>query len=293
MCERYGETVDGIGIDTWGVDFGLLARDGSLLQNPVTYRDGAPTGMVEAMQARIDAMAVFMETAMAFRLSPPPRNSCRCGLCDSPMLAAASTLLMLPDLLGYFLTGRRVCERSNAVSTQLYNPRTGAWSSKDARGAGLAAGIFPELIDPAPWWATVQERVCRQVGLRDGTVIAPCTHDTPSAVVAIPGEGEHWAFISSGTWSMLGALTGNTLYTSPDALTAEFVNELTLDRFFLAKNIMGLWLLQQARAAWRLRGESYSYAELIALAEQAPARWAVDLSERSVLPGAAGYAAGH
>lgn len=266
--QRYGETVDGIGIDTWGVDFGLLASDGSLLQNPVTHRDARTTGMVEAIQARLDAMAVFSETAMAFSPVTSSAQLMSLRLCDSPMLAAASTLLMLPDLLGYFLTGRRVCERTNAVSTQLYNPRTGAWSTKMLAALDLPPSIFPELIDPGTVVGALQPRVCRQVGLRDGTVIAPCTHDTPSAVVAIPGEGEHWAFISSGTWSVLGALTGNTLYTSPDALTAGFVNELTLDSFFLAKNIMGLWLLQQARAAWRLRGESYSYAELVALAEQ-------------------------
>ncbi len=135
----------------------------------------------------------------------------------------------------------------------------------------LPPAIFPELIDPGTVLGTVEERICRQVGLRDGRVIAPCTHDTPSAVTAMPGEGEHWAFISSGTWSILGALSGNMLYTSPDALAAGFVNELTLDGFFLAKNIMGLWLLRQARAAWQQRGESYSYAEMMALAEQAPA----------------------
>jgi len=176
---------------------------------------------------------------------------------------------MMPALFTYFLTGKQCCERTDAISTQLYDPRTGAWHEEIFEASDLPLGIMPELVNPGAVAGELLESVRRDTGLTEGVVVSPCSHDTASAVAAVPSKGADWAFLSSGTWSILGALTDEVV-TSQEAFAAGMCNELTLDSFFLCRNIMGLWLLQQARAAWQRSGESYSYAELVTLAESAP-----------------------
>ena len=204
--ERFGAEVDGIGIDTWGIDFALLARDGSLLQNPVAYRDRRTDGMLEQLASRIPLAEVYAHTGID---ASPIVTACQLLALRtqrSPLLDAASTLLMLPDLLGYFLTGVARCERSNAASTQLFDPRTRRWSAAMLRALELPASLLPELINPGTVLGELGEDVKRATGLQRAPVIAPCTHDTPSAVAAVPAEGDDWAFISSGTWSVVGML---------------------------------------------------------------------------------------
>jgi len=268
---RYGASVDGIGIDTWGVDFGLLAADGSLLQNPVHYRDRRTDGVLELINARIPPEELFRLTGMH---SSPIQTLCQLVSLQqkqSPILASAATLLMMPDLLAYFLTGQKRCERTDAITTQLYDPRRGNWHEATFREFDLPRGMMPELIDPGTVLGELGGAVGRQTGLKDAPVIAPCAHDTASAVAAVPGRGHDWAFLSSGTWSILGALTDG-MVTSGDAFAAGMCSELTLGSFFLCRNIMGLWLLQQARDTWRQSGKSYSYDELAKLAEHASDR---------------------
>jgi len=267
--ERFGDSVEGIGIDTWGVDFGLLARDGSLLQNPVCYRDKRTNGVPEQVLRRIP-------TDELYRLSGLPASQIQTLFqlfavrqSNGALLTTADTFLMMPDILAYFLTGEKRCERTNAISTQLYDPRRGTWSQAIFKACDLQISIAPELIDPGTILGEVSDAVKRKTGLKHGRVIAPCTHDTASAVAAVPGEGDHWAFVSCGTWSVLGALSDDVT-TSPGAQAAGMANELTLKSFFLCRNITGLWVLQQARAAWRKQGKEYSYEELVRLAEEAP-----------------------
>jgi len=266
---RFGDSVEGIGIDTWGVDFGLLAADGSLLQNPVHYRDRRTEGVLEHVNPRMSSERLFQLTGM---YTFPVNTLCQLVALQrnqSPILASAATLLMMPDLLAYFLTGEKKCERTNATMTQLYDPQRGAWHDEIFRSLDLPLSIMPKLVDPGTVLGDLCESVAHQTGLRNAPVIAPCAHDTSSAVAAVPGEGDNWAFISSGTWSVLGALTDDAV-VSNDAFAAGMCNELTLGSLFLCRNIMGLWLLQQARAVWEQGGESYSYEELVKLAEQAP-----------------------
>jgi rhamnulokinase len=180
-------------------------------------------------------------------------------------LECASTLLMMGDLLGYFLTGTKVCERSNATTAQLYDPRTGRWDEEIFRILDLPSSIMPEPVNPGTPLGDLRQSVGREVGLKRAPVIAPCTHDTGCAVAAVPATGDDWAFLSSGTWSVLGAVTEEVV-TSPDAFSAVAFNEMTLERFYLCRNIMGLWLLQQARAAWQRGGRDYSYEELVQMA---------------------------
>ena len=267
--QRFGESVDGIGIDTWGVDFGLLAGDGSLLQNPVHYRDRRTEGIPDEVRRRMPAEELFQRTGLPL---VPIHTVCQLlslRLRQSPILESAATFLMMPDLFAYFLTGQKRCDRSDAISSQLYDPRTGEWNTEIFDAFDLPLSIMPELVDPGTILGELCEPVRRKTGLKEAVVIAPCTHDTAAAVAAAPAKGDDWAFLSSGTWSILGALTKEVV-TSREAFSARVVNELTLQSFFLCRNIMGLWLLQQARAAWQRQGESYSYADLVKLAEGAP-----------------------
>ena len=267
--ERFGDSVDGIGVDTWGVDFGLLAADGSLLQNPVHYRDRRTEGLLDRVGQQMPSEELFQLTGMS---TSPIQTLCQLlslRLRKSPVLATASTFLMMPDLFGYFLTGKACCERTNAFATQFYNPRKGEWHDGILDAFDLPRAIMPKIVNPGTPLGPLRESVARETGLKQATVIAPCTHDTASAVAAVPGQRDDWAFLSSGTWSVLGALTDEVV-TSQEAFAAGLCNELTLDSFFLCRNIMGLWLLQQTRAVWERNGESYSYAELVKLAEEAP-----------------------
>lgn len=266
--EKFGDSVDGIGIDTWGVDFGLFARDGSLLQNPVCYRDKRTNGIPEQVLMRVPADDLYRLSGLAMSQIQTLPQLFALRRNDSPLLDAADKFLMMPDILAYFLTGEKRCERTNAISTQLYDPRKGTWSKAIFKACDLPISIAPELIDPGTVLGEVSERIKRQTGLKHGRVIVPCTHDTASAVAAVPGEGDHWAFVSCGTWSVVGALSDDVI-TSPGAQAAGMANELTLKSFFLGRNIMGLWVLQQARAAWRKQGKEYSYEELVCLAEEA------------------------
>jgi rhamnulokinase len=269
-ARRYGNEVAGIGLDTWGVDFGLLGRDGKLLQNPVHYRDRRTEGMVERALTKMPAKALYGRTGMALLPIQTLFQLLSLQVSSSPVLESATRLLMIPDLLGYFLAGEQAGERSDAITTQLYDPRTGQWDEGIFQAFGLPMAIMPSLVDPGTVLGNLRASVRQTAGLGHTPVIAVCNHDTGSAVAAVPGAGDDWASISSGTWSVLGALSAEVV-TSPEAFAARACTELTLGSLFLCRNIMGLWLLQQAREAWQRRGREYSYEELVRLAEEAPA----------------------
>ncbi len=266
---RYGAEVEGIGIDTWGVDFGLLSARGELLQNPVHYRDRRTVTMMEQVKSLISAEELFRLTGMALLPFNTSLQLLSLRLTRNPILDRAATMLMMPDLFAYFLTGRKCCERTNAISTQLLDPWKSEWSTEIVRKLDLPASILPELVDPGTVLGDVLGPVRDAVGLKSGVVIAPCTHDTGSAVAAVPGQGDDWAFLSCGTWSVLGTLNPDVV-TTPRAYAAGMFNELTIHSRILCRNIVGLWLLQQARAAWMRAGKSYSYEEIVKLAAQAP-----------------------
>ena len=250
---RFGRSVDGIGIDTWGVDFGLLAEDGALLQNPVHYRDRRTEGILDHVGARMSPARLFRCTG----LSPSPIYSlCQLlslRLSGSPILPAAGTFLMMPDLFAFFLTGRTCCERTAAVLTQLYDPRRGDWHDGIFDAFDLPRSMMPELVDPGTVLGDLRESVKRETGLEEAVVIAPCAHDTASAVAAVPSTGEDWAFLSSGTWSVLGALTDEVVATQ-DALSAGMCNELTLQDFFLRLGHLSCALLPLCVPTFRLEG---------------------------------------
>ena len=269
--ERFGDSVEGIGIDTWAVDFGLLAADGTLLQNPIHYRDRRTEGLDEEMMRRIPASKLYQRTGLPFAALQTLGQLYSLRSKRSPVLASAASLLLMPNLLGYFLTGVKCCERSAAMMTQLYEAPSRDWSEEIFRLFDLPLSLMPPLVDSGTVVGELSGSVAAHTGLKRALVMAPCTHDTSSAVAGVPGVGDNWAFLSSGTWSVLGALTPQII-NSPAAFSAGFANELTLGSFFFARNFgAGLWLLQQTRRAWQGKGKTYSYEELTQFAERLPA----------------------
>ena len=267
--------LDGIGIDTWGVDFGLVGRGDTLLGNPVNYRDARTSGMMEAAFARIPRERIYEITGLQFM----PFNTVYQLLAlrhqNSPLLEVAETMLMLPDLFAWLLTGRRAGERTDASTTQLLDPRTGAWSVEICEALDLPPAILPELIDPGTEIGPLRASVAEEVGLKGVRVLAPATHDTASAVAAVPATGRatggppDWCYISSGTWSLLGVEVPRPVI-SAETLRFNFTNEGGVaGTTRLLKNIMGLWLVQECRRTWERAGRAWSYDELLPRASAA------------------------
>lgn len=264
-----------LGIDTWGVDFGLLDSQGALIGNPVHYRDGRTEGMMEAVFARLPRREVFAQTGIQFM----PINTLyqMMSLVErrSPQLEIAATFLTVPDLLNYWLTGARVCEFTIATTTQMLDPRSGAWAAELLQQLDIPTHIFPEIVPPGT-----------RLGEYEGiAVIAPACHDTGSAVAAVPAGTEPYAYISSGTWSLVGLEVDEPVINDA-ALAANLTNEGGMNGAFrLLKNVMGLWILQQCRQRWAAAGEAHTYDELVRLARQAsPLRSLVYVDDEAFLP---------
>jgi rhamnulokinase len=261
----------GIGVDTWAVDFGLLDRDGALVGNPYHHRDERTEGMLEEAFRRVLREEMYRTTGIQFlRINTVYQLL---AMEDSPLLGAGETLLMIPDLLNYWLTGEKACEYTNATSTQLYDLERNNWATEMMGDLGIPARLFPRIISPATDLGPLLPEVAREAGLEGAgvPVIAVASHDTASAVVAVPAEVESFAYVSSGTWSLVGVETPRAV-TTPEAMSANFTNEGGVGvKKRLLKNVMGLWLLQECRREWAGEGEEYTYEELVRLAEEAPA----------------------
>jgi rhamnulokinase len=261
--------LDGVGVDTWGVDFGLVGRGETLLGNPVHYRDPRTEGVMEAAFDLVPRQRIYEITGLQFMPINTAYQLLAMKRAGSPLLELAETLLMMPDLFGWLLTGRRAGERTDASTTQLLDPRDGSWSDELCRGFGLSRSILPELIDPGTELGPLRKSVADELGIgRAPTVLVPGTHDTASAVAAVPTRGTDstppdWCYISSGTWSLLGVEVARPVITEATR-RANFTNEGGVaGTTRLLKNIMGLWLVQECRRTWARAGLDYSYDELI------------------------------
>ncbi|MDB6112905.1 MAG: carbohydrate kinase [Pedosphaera sp.] len=270
---RFGNAVVSVGVDAWGVDFALLSKSGELLGQPYNYRDPRTRGMVEQACRRVPRSKIFAATGVQFmeintlyQLLALQQNS--------PELLAAETLLTIPDYLNWCLSGARVSELSIAATTQCFNPAKRDWAFELLGRFDLPARIFPEIVTPGTRIGSLRQSLADRTGLGTVQVIAPAEHDTGSAVAAVPtvctGKA-NWAYLSSGTWSLLGVEVKEALL-SPRALELNMTNEGGVDSTFrLLKNIMGLWLVQQCKRAFETRGHSWDYAELVLVAAEAPA----------------------
>lgn len=278
---------DSIGIDTWGVDFGLLDKDGVLLENPVHYRDKRNIGMVEKAAKYIgkDEMykltgIQFMDFNTAFQLLSIKENR-------PELLARAQSLLFMPDLFAYFLTGNKVSEYSIATTSQLVDINTRDWSKEMLKKLGLPEKIFNRIVPSGSVTGYLSDEICEELGLEKVPVIAVCGHDTQSAVTAVPSEKEDFAFISSGTWSLFGTETKKPIVNDL-SYSFNVTNEggFGYSTAFL-KNICGLWLIQESRRQWIREGKEYSYAELekAALREKPFARFIDPDAPEFAVPG--------
>ncbi|MEV7431469.1 rhamnulokinase family protein [Nocardioides sp. NPDC092400] len=277
--------LDGIGIDSWAVDYGLLDRDGHLLGNPYSHRDARSDGVAARVLQQVGAAEMYATTG----LQQLPFNTVYqlVAARGTAALEAAETLLLLPDLLGYWLTGNVGAERTNASTTGLYDVRSGGWATDLAARVGLPWAVLPPLRDPGDLVGRVLPEVAAQLGTTtDLPVVAVGSHDTASAVVGVPATEDDFAYISSGTWSLVGLELDEPVLTEAARL-ADFTNEGGVDgtvRFL--KNVMGMWVLSESVRAWadeRIAGADLP--SLLAGAADAPAlRTVVDINDPRLLP---------
>lgn len=259
----------GIGLDTWGVDFALLDKNGALLGNPFHYRDARTDGVVEKAFERIPRAGIFAQTGIQFMQLNTLYQLYSMSLAKSPLFDIAETFVTIPDLFNYWLSGKIANEFTNSTTTQCYNPQTRDWAKDMLEALGIPSRLFGPVSQPGTVLGPLLPEVAKETGAGAIQVVAPACHDTGSAVAAVPARNQDFAWISSGTWSIMGA---EVLRPAVDekALAYNFTNEGgVFGTWRLSKNIMGLWLVQECRRTWRARGEDLSYDDLTRLATDA------------------------
>lgn len=264
-------SISGLGIDSWAVDFGLIAPGGQLLGNPYHYRDRLSAGMMEEVLQRVPKQDIFQGTGIQFLPFNTIYQLYALKQQDSPYLKEADALLMIPDLLRYFLTGEKKSEFTNATTTQLFHPIKRDWNRELANRLGIPDRLFQPVVEPGTVIGPVQSSIVSELDLAEAfPVIAVAEHDTASAVAAVPAPDSDFAYLSCGTWSLLGTETKQPVLNE-QALELNFTNEGGVKGTYrLLKNIMGLWLLQQCKRKWDRAGQEVTYPELVKEAEHAP-----------------------
>lgn len=267
--------LDCCGIDTWGVDYGLLDRNGHLLSNPRSYRMGVDAD-IERVYKIVPHETLFARTGIASMNFNTIYQLCRRQAEGDVALENAETMLFIPDLLGYFLTGEKKNEYTMATTAMLYNPNTRDWDWETIRELKLPEKIFAPIDRAGSIRGHLRSQLCEELGINPAPFAAVGTHDTASAVAAIPGSGS-FAFCSSGTWSLFGVETDKPILT-PLVRDTNFSNEGTIQGGFRPlKNIMGLWLIQECRREWIKQGRKYSWDEIVTEARGAePLRTVID-----------------
>lgn len=266
---RKGCEVQGIGIDTWGVDFGLIDRQGNLTGNPVCYRDSRTEGMPEQVFAQTDRKRHYEVTGIQVMAINTLFQLFAMKQAGDPQLEIAERLLFMPDLFGYFLTGNADNEYSIASTSELVDARRREWSFETIRELGLPEKLFGRIIRPGTLRGLLKKEIAEETGVGEVKVFAVGSHDTASAVAAVPSESRPVAFLSSGTWSLLGVEVDEPILTE-EARLAEFTNEGGVGgRIRFLQNITGLWILQRLMAEWKERGEEQHYDTIIPQAAEA------------------------
>lgn len=259
-ARQLGRVVRSIGVDSWAVDYGLVDDEGRLIENPVCYRDARTRGMMDEVCRVVPREELFARTGVQFlelNTLYQLRAHAREGLPQE-----AARLLLIPDLINFMLTGRAACEYTNATTTQLVGARAGEWDAELIERLELPRHLLAEIVPAGTSLGTLAPSVVEELGLEGVRVVAPATHDTGSAVAGAP-LGESWAYISSGTWSLVGVERAEPL-VSPEVARHNFTNEggaFGTVRFL--KNVMGLWLFESCRAEWGARGVGVEYDELL------------------------------
>lgn len=280
-----GETIDAIGVDAWGVDFGFLDKAGDLIGHPFMYRDSQTDGMLEKAFAMVPRAEMFEATGIQFLEINSLFQVMAMAQRNRALLDIAQTMLFIPDLFNYFFTGEKVAEFSIATTSQMYDPRKKAWATGLLTRLNLPTHFLPRIVPSGTRLGNLRDDVAAECNASAKIpVFAPGCHDTASAVAAVPASGNDWCYISSGTWSLMGA-----------EVPAPIINEKTLAWNYtneggvagdirLLKNIVGLWLVQECRRQWLKDGQEFSYAQLAKLAGEAtPFKAVVDPNDHPFL----------
>jgi rhamnulokinase len=268
-AKHRGIKLNSIAIDSWAVDFGLIGSSGELLGNPYHYRDRHTDGVMEQVIEKLSASHLFGRTGIQFLPFNTINQLAALKQADSPLLRDAKHFLMIPDLLRYFLTGEMYNEFSNATTTQLYNPLTGGWDEELIRAIGISPDLFGQVAGPGERVGLLRTSVCKELNIDPVPVFAVAEHDTGSAVAAVPAIERSFAYLSCGTWSLMGTEVEEPVINEL-ARQLNFTNEGgAYGTYRLLKNIMGLWILQECRRSWEQGGISYTFPELVKLADEA------------------------
>jgi len=275
-AQTYRSAVTSVGVDTWGVDFGLLGAGRELLGNPYHYRDRRTQGLLERALTVVDREAIFAQTGLQFMELNTLYQLLAMRWAHSPLLEMAESLLLMPDLFHWLLTGEVANEATNVSTTQCYDPTERDWAFELLGRFELPSRIFGPIVQPGTSLGTVRGDIRGETGLAaDVQVVLPATHDTASAVLAVPatastaGAPPDWCYISSGTWSLMGMEVERPVL-SPACLRYNFTNEGGVGGTIrLLKNIAGLWLLQECRRAWQREGREYDWDQISRAAEDA------------------------
>jgi rhamnulokinase len=267
--QKYGSKLDGIGFDTWGVDYALVGKDNSILGYPYHYRDRRTDNMMAEAFKIVPKEEIFKITGIQFMKLNTLYQLLAMSMAKSPILEITDKMLMMPDLFNFLFTGKKVSEFTIATTTQFYDPRLKNWSKALFEKLGLPFHILPEIVPPGTQIGYMLPSLRDEFGFDDVSIIAPACHDTGSAVMAVPAKGDRWAYISSGTWSLMGMEIKEPIINDL-SLKYNFTNEGGVGNTYrFLKNITGLWLIQQCKATWEDEGQSFSYSEMVKMAEEA------------------------
>ena len=264
-----GNKVSGIGVDSWGVDFGLLGDDGRLIENPYHYRDSRTNGMMGQAFELLSKREIYENTGIQFMQFNSVYQLLAMRFANSGALAQAKNLVFIADLVSYYLCGRIFAEYSLASTSQFMDMRTSEWSQEVLGRLALPIDILPDIIEPGTVAGRLNTDLQKELCCGPVPVIAIGSHDTASAIAGVPAGSNNWAYLSSGTWSLMGVEIPEAI-VSDKTFEYEFTNEGGVENTIrLLKNIMGLWLMQECRRQWQKEGMELSYDELTAMAEKA------------------------
>jgi len=274
-----------LGLDTWGIDLALLDQCGELLGNPYHYRDSRTDGMMEEAFRRVPREEIFAQTGIQFMQINTLYQLLAMVVQKSCALAAADKLLMMPDLFNYWLTGRQVSERTIASTSQCLDPYTGGWAKSLIEKMGIPVHIFPDIVQPGTVLGDLLPAVRDETNAHHVSVIAPGCHDTASAVAAVPVGAGSYAYLSSGTWSLMGVETLQPVITDKSR-EYNFTNEGGVcNTVRLLKNMSGMWVIQECRRTWASEGQAFSYDEITRLASGAqPFTAFIDTDAQEFMP---------
>lgn len=279
-ARKYAKSVKSVGVDTWGVDYVLLSKSNELIYQPFHYRDSRTNGVMADAFRRVSREKIFAASGLQFMEINTLYQLLALQKDHPEVLAAADCLLMMPDFFHWCLSGARVAEFTDATTTQFFHPTRRTWSYDLLRKFNLPTKILPEVASPGTRLGPLRKSVADRTGLREISVIAPASHDTASAVAAVPTSQTKqgtWAYLSSGTWSLMG-IEVHEAQLSKQVLDFNLTNEGGVDDTYrLLKNITGLWLVQQCKRSFESKGHKVDYAKLVQLAKAAaPLRSFID-----------------